>query len=461
MSSFKRALTRAQVIAIAIVVALVATGVAYYTAFLAPQPQQRPPPGAKPIVFVHGGAGSAQQFESQAMRFTSNGYPPSYIWVFEYDSSHAIETLDKVLSRLDAFVEEVLNSTRADKVDLVGHSYGGLIVLMYLQRPEAREKVARCVVIDSLSALMRGYTKAPEGVKTLVIWGRARDPRYPQLIEGAVNVHFPEKNHVEVCTSAEAFVEMYKFFTGEKPATKDIVPEYEVWIAGRVVIFPINVFKEYPEGRPATLEIWEVDPATGRRVSDKPYATFEIRAPHGKWGPVKVRPGAYYEFCLVREGMRTHHFYREPFIRSNYWITLLTSLPGGIADLVERSDQHSALVIIRNKELEEEDVLKINGQNIITAKVFTKDKMVISVWLFDKNSDKANNITEPLHPFHGLTFQTALDFYIPAADPPDGTISIVLVPRQGGGRTQVLNVPNWASSKHAVTVQFNDYVQGA
>jgi len=39
MPGFKRALTRAQVIVIAIVVALVATGVAYYTALLAPQPQ--------------------------------------------------------------------------------------------------------------------------------------------------------------------------------------------------------------------------------------------------------------------------------------------------------------------------------------------------------------------------------------------------------------------------------------
>jgi triacylglycerol esterase/lipase EstA (alpha/beta hydrolase family) len=30
----------------------------------------------RPMIFVHGGAGSAQQFESQALRFASNGYPP-------------------------------------------------------------------------------------------------------------------------------------------------------------------------------------------------------------------------------------------------------------------------------------------------------------------------------------------------------------------------------------------------
>ena len=34
---------------------------------------------ALPIVFVHGFAGSAQQYESQAMRFVANGYPQERI----------------------------------------------------------------------------------------------------------------------------------------------------------------------------------------------------------------------------------------------------------------------------------------------------------------------------------------------------------------------------------------------
>ncbi|MEP6298116.1 MAG: hypothetical protein ABJ382_12385, partial [Ilumatobacter sp.] len=33
----------------------------------------------RPIVFVHGFAGSAQQYESQAMRFVANGYPAEQI----------------------------------------------------------------------------------------------------------------------------------------------------------------------------------------------------------------------------------------------------------------------------------------------------------------------------------------------------------------------------------------------
>jgi len=436
------------------------------TASCVPPFRPKSPPGIRPIVFVHGGSGSAQQFESQAMRFTSNGYPPSYINVFEYDSSHQVETLEQVLERLSTFVDNVLETTGADKIDIIGHSYGGLIELIYLELPESVGKVAHCVVLDSLSALKEGYTTAPEGVETLAIWGMVRDPTYPQVIHGAKNVYFPDQTHVEVCTSAETFAEMYEFFTGREPATKDIIPEPpgQVWISGRVVIFPQNVFIEYPEGCPAILQIWEVDGNTGYRIYDEPSATFVIKAPDGKWGPFKAKGGSYYEFCLLREGLSPHHFYREPFIRSNYWITLLTSLPGGIADYVERSDQHSALLIMRSKEFlgdlpEDNDILEINGQNIITATIFTKTKMVNGIWLFDKKSDKTSDITKPLLPFHAITFQTGLDLYIPAADPPDGTISIVLTSRGGGGRTQVINVPNWASSKHRITIQFNDYVQ--
>jgi hypothetical protein len=54
---------------------------------------------------------------------------------------------------------------------------------------------------------------------------------------------------------------------------------------------------------------------------------------------------------------------------------------------------------------------------------------------------------------------TGVDIYVPAADPPDGTTSLVLTPRGGGGKTQVINIPNWASLNHSVSVVFNDYVQ--
>ena len=53
-----------------------------------------------PLIFVHGGAGSGAQFESQGLRFSSNGYPRSYINVFEYDSTTALANLDAIQARL-------------------------------------------------------------------------------------------------------------------------------------------------------------------------------------------------------------------------------------------------------------------------------------------------------------------------------------------------------------------------
>jgi len=417
-----------------------------------------PPPGIRPIVFVHGGSGSAQQFESQAMRFTSNGYPPQYLRAFEYDSSFTVEDMNRVVERLDEMINIVLAETGADKVDLIGHSLGTRVSLNYLSTADRRAKIAHYINIDGSSG-----SYAPEGVPTLGIWSAPGR----ELIGAVKNIWIPGQFHTEVCTSSESFVEMFKFLTGEEPPTKDIIPEPpgHVWISGRVVIFPLNIFIGYPmPDSPAILEIWEVDSSTGYRIYDEPNATFEIRAPDGKWGPFKAKAGAYYEFCLLREGLSPHHHYREPFIRSNYWVTLLTSLPGGIADQIDRSDRHSALLIIKNREFigdleANNDILEINGVNIITPKIFTRTKLVIGIWVYDNRSDGFSDLTKIVYPFHRYIFQTAVDLFIPAADPPDGIISLVLTPRYGGGRTQVINVPNWASSKHRVTIQFNDYLQ--
>src|SRR3989449_6157008 len=46
-----------------------------------------------PILFVHGIEGSGAQFESQAMRFESNGYAVSWIDEVDYNSTRAVVDL--------------------------------------------------------------------------------------------------------------------------------------------------------------------------------------------------------------------------------------------------------------------------------------------------------------------------------------------------------------------------------
>src|SRR5689334_262040 len=106
-------------LAVAVVTALV-TG-------LAPGAAQAHPARAgdlRPIVFVHGFSGGAQQYETTAKRFASNGYPASFIEVHEYDSLFGINTVDQIYAGLDARITRLLAQTGADRIDLTAHSLG-------------------------------------------------------------------------------------------------------------------------------------------------------------------------------------------------------------------------------------------------------------------------------------------------------------------------------------------------
>jgi hypothetical protein len=61
--------------------------------------------------------------------------------------------------------------------------------------------------------------------------------------------------------------------------------------------------------------------------------------------------------------------------------------------------------------------------------------------------------------FSTQPFQTGVDVYLPASEPPNGTITLTNLPRGDKTKPQVLNVPNWPSSTHTIMVMFADYPQ--
>jgi pimeloyl-ACP methyl ester carboxylesterase len=400
-----------------------------------------------PMVFVHGGFGSGGQFQSQALRFTSNGYPRRFIRVLEYDSTFATNTRDEVLARLDALIAELEASTGRDRIDVLGHSLGTTLMHEYLSTPARAANVRRYVNIDGRTA-----DAPPGGVPTLAIWaGRGAAGR---AITGAANVTIANQTHVEVATSRESFVPMYRFFTGKRPR-HDIVPERRITLSGRAQLFPQNT----GVGE-RTLEIWEVSARTGQRRCR--VARLDI-AEDGSWGPVRgLRAGASYEFALLQEGANTHHIYPEPFRRSDHLVRLLTSeANAGINLLIQRGPNHSALTLIRYKELwgdqgAENDQLWVNGTNLVNAATAPITKRAISIFAFDAGLDRVSNVATPLAAVAALPFLTGVDLFVPAATPPDGTTSIALRSR-GRGPVRRVNVPNFPSSTDSVSVQFNDY----
>jgi pimeloyl-ACP methyl ester carboxylesterase len=176
-----------------------------------------------PIIFVHGGSGSGAQFASQAMRFTANGYNPSHLGVVEYNSAavDADSSADQafIFDLIDDRIAELQAITGHSQVTLMGHSFGTTWSHLYLADPVRAAKVAHYVNIDG-----RPAAAPPGGVPTLALWAGAVNRPVQGEIVGATNVTIPNQEHVEVATSRESFVEMFRFLTGEDPGSSAIVP---------------------------------------------------------------------------------------------------------------------------------------------------------------------------------------------------------------------------------------------
>ena len=436
----------------AIVVALLLAPAAGAGAAPGEGPGAAPP--IRPLIFVHGGAGSGAQFETQAMRFTSNGYPQDRLAVHEYDSTFGINTMDQVWAGLDALIAAELAESGADQVDLAGHSLGTAVLQGYLtSSAERAARVAHYVNIDG-----RTGTAPPGGVPTLAVWGEGNPARQ---IVGAENYYAPDQSHVQVATSAETFGQMYRFLTGEEPATTDVVPERpgRVRISGEANLFPSNV-----GAVGITVDIWRVKASTGERRGDAPKATFTVAA-DGSWGPVAVNGNQYYEIALSRGDGSAHHFYFQPFLRSDHFVRLLTSEPGtGIDLLRDQSDHHTSLTVSRYKEwwgdqAAGNDVLEIAGTNVVTPVIAPRTKRVNALFAFDDGVDGITNLAAPIPELFALPFISGADLVIPATLPPDTAVPLRMVARDGGGGDHVINVRNWPSDNHHISVQFRDFEQ--
>lgn len=274
-----------------------------------------------PIVFVHGQNGAGDQFERQWMHFTSNGYPPSWVVSFDYDTSvrsgrrpgempegpfESTTTKD-----LDAFIDAVRKRTGFDKIHLVGHSRGTFESAAYLSDPDRAAKIAKYAAIGGADATN------PNGVPSICISGMGDLRPGPSASNGGVVAWMPDyQDHVMVCTSDESFWSLYTFLNdGEKPATLKMVPEERPQIGGYTKSYINNM----PLGG-ATVEVWEVAQETGLREAKKPLVTLTV-GETGTWGPFSAEPGQTYEFVI--HGTKSTippRFFRTAFTRSDMMV---------------------------------------------------------------------------------------------------------------------------------------------
>lgn len=394
---------------------------------------------ALPIVFVHGFAGSAQQFESQAMRFVANGYSQERIVAYDHDGAGL--DFDAYAAGVEAVVEQTLDDFGVDEVYLVGHSRGTVVSSTYLTELGGAEQVARYVAIDG--------APCPDVVPCIEVTQES----------------IPGQAHVEVATSKESFAAQFEFLVGEAPEVVDIVPQDgSVTISGRAVNFPSNTGREG-----ATLDIWRVDAATGARTEAEPHATFELGA-DGDFGPVGLEVGAHYEYVLsTPDSPNQHHLYLQPYLRDSHLVRLLSSPPDGPTRVnTNTGDDHASLVVMRMREWfadgDHRDVLTIATEHaggsegpVDVMDVDFVGNGAIGLHLHDGEAAPGTSTLEPLPYFADQPFQSGIDVFMPASESGDGLITVTNLPRGDADSPQVLNVPNWPSSLHAISVVFSDF----
>lgn len=388
---------------------------------------------ALPIVFVHGFAGSAQQYESQAMRFVANGYPADRIVAYDHDGAGL--DIESYVVGLTEVVDDALAEFGVEQVYLVGHSRGTSVSSTFLADPSQAAKVAKYVAIDG--------QPCPDAVPCVA----------------PTQADVPGQAHVEVATSKESFAMQYEFLVGSAPEVVDIVPQREpVEISGRAVNFPANT------GREATLEVWAIDAASGAREGDEPHATFELGA-DGAFGPLELETGAHYEYALsTAESPVTHHLYLQPYVRSSHLARLLSSPPDGPTRVnTNVGPDHTALIAIRMREWYAEgdarDVLEISvdGGEPVDAITDFVGNGTIGLHLHDDAATPGESTLGPLPYFSEQPFQSGIDVSLSASPGGAGTITVTNLPRGDAERPQTLNVPNWPSDEHAVSVVFTDW----
>jgi predicted esterase len=407
----------------------------------------------RPVLFVHGFESAGSNFASQAMRFESNGYPHGWVEELDYDSTAAVGNMSEVEKQIEAAITALKQRTGKSQVVLVGHSEGTSVVYHYLAESEKaaehRQSVAAYANLD-------GQEKNP-GVRTLAVWaGRCGDvtcSNPERHMEGAENVTIPNATHVQTSTSAETFQQMFKFFRGKAPL-HDIVPQRNIQLAGKALEFPQNTGLAGD-----TVEVWPVN-SNGERIGSAPIASIPITdgsEAGGGWGPVAAKAGQRYEFALVSPA-KTIHVYMEPFVRNDYAIRLLGSVP--ISTEAGKYPGRTGAVQIRYEELwgnepGQNDELLINGLELCTAKLCPWEKEVNAYFAFDWEGKEESTLNEePV--LSKLPFIQAAQVYLRGHEPPDEIVTYQLNSRNGGG-LRTLKVPNWEGTTNQVEIFWNDF----
>ncbi len=398
----------------------------------------------RPIVFLHGFLASGDTYASQFKRFSSNLYCDENLFVFDWNSLD--QTADNI-GNLSNFIDEVIEKTGFEKIDLAGHSAGSGLCYNYLSTSENAQKIAHYVHLGG-----NPEANIPnENVPTMNIWSAGDLVVLGGNITNAENIELIDKDHYEVATSEETFEVMYEFFNDTLPETLTIVEQETISVAGKALSFGENIANAN-----ATINIYELNEVTGYRIDDSPNFST-ITDENGSFEPIEILKNKHYEFEVISaiSDDRVVHYYREPFLRSDYLVYLRTipssvSLASILLSGLPSDDTQSVLAFYSSSKavISGRDNLLVNNIELSTPDFCSAENTTIAMFYYDGNNNQTSDIADIGGVWAAVpVFLAAVDFFFPTEN--DESITVNFNGRQ-------LVMPNFQSASEGIMIaQFN------
>ena len=198
-------------------------------AFAPPQFQPASPPTANkvPVFLVHGYISNHRVWDAMSSALRSAGHP-----VMTLDLEPLFTSIDDYAPRIEQAVTELCRQTGVEKVALIGHSMGGLVIRAWL-RAQGHDRVARVITLGAPHAGTRidPHPRTPNGQQ--MVWhsdwlqalsasesSAARQlfrialtlqdnivfPQRAQVLEGAQVTVFDGLGHLALCLNSAVIV---------------------------------------------------------------------------------------------------------------------------------------------------------------------------------------------------------------------------------------------------------------
>jgi hypothetical protein len=396
----------------------------------------------RPIIFVHGFLGAGDNYANMVQRFIQNGYCPEKLILYDWNTQSGDVTL--AVDNLSLLIDTVIEKSGFSQVDLIGHSMGGLVGSMYLNREGSVSKIAHYVHAASFPD-----ARFPDGVHVMTISSHDDTVVGFTDIPGAINVEIPGADHIQVVTLPYSFQKVYEFFNdGVPPESIEIKKEDEVWIEGKALSIGENV-----PVKDARIEIYPVDPASGERLSDKSSACF-ITDDEGKWGIFRPQKDTYYEIYFETTDGERFHYYRQPFLQSQNAVYLRNLGAGAglvgslLSNIAIYSDEYSVMVMFSSNQAiyYGRDTISIDGNNLATPEITEPSQSSLAFFFGDENQNGISDLTRG--PLSAIPFLEDIDYYISTE-----TRKPVIFEFNG----KYLAVPNWKSESEGLGIAVFDY----